>query len=88
MVDPDELQNNLAGIREQSYALVHGEFEDEVDAVAAPVWGAGEQPIAPLTLGAPAFRFPANGTGAETAELVVETANQISRQVNQGLPKN
>ncbi len=86
VVDPDELRISLTGIREQGYAWVHGEFEDEVDGIAAPVWGEGEQPIATVTLCGPAFRFAANGSADEAARLVVETANRISHRINRQLP--
>ena len=88
VVDPDELRMILSGIREQGYAWVHGEFEDEVDVVAAPIWGDNEQLIATVTLCGPAFRFVANGAGDKSDKLVVETANRISQQINGQLPNN
>jgi DNA-binding IclR family transcriptional regulator len=57
IVHPDVLRTELARIREQGYAMAEEEREPELNAIAAPVYGAQGQVVAALGLQGPAHRF-------------------------------
>ncbi|HKC74548.1 MAG TPA: IclR family transcriptional regulator [Chloroflexota bacterium] len=57
LVHPEVLRAELARIREQGYAMAEEEREPELNAIAAPVYGAQGQVVAALGLQGPAHRF-------------------------------
>ena len=57
IVHPEVLRVELARIREQGYAMAEEEREPELNAIAAPVYGAQGQVLAALGLQGPAHRF-------------------------------
>ncbi len=57
IVSPAALRAELARIREQGFATAEEEREPELNAVAAPVYGAQGQVVAALGLQGPAHRF-------------------------------
>ncbi len=86
----NELSVQLKRIRELGYALDLGEFAEEVNCVAAPVFAAGEAVIAVLTISAPAGRYIqneqkyidavtkiSNNTSAILGYLASDTKNEV-----------
>jgi IclR family acetate operon transcriptional repressor len=73
----------LEVVRGCGYATDTGECDPEVNCVAAPVFGEGDQVVAALSISAPSFRMPA-GVQAELGELVKGAAREISHGFHQG----
>jgi IclR family acetate operon transcriptional repressor len=57
ITDADALRAELVRVREQGFALAVGEREDDLNAIAAPVFGAGAGLVAILGIQGPAPRF-------------------------------
>jgi DNA-binding IclR family transcriptional regulator len=78
--------NDLHQIREQGFAISEQEYEDEINAVAAPVFNPDDQPIASIAVAGPAYRL--------TPKLMIEigphvqaAARNITREIKmQGNP--
>jgi DNA-binding IclR family transcriptional regulator len=77
ITDPAALAVELAGVRERGYAEAVGEREPDLGAVAAPVFGRGEQLAAILGVQGPASRLPAATRKALRAPLL-EAAAELS----------
>lgn len=58
ITDLAHLEAELAAVRRDGYARASAELEDELVAVAAPVFGAGGSCVAALSVSGPAFRMP------------------------------
>jgi len=54
---PEALLASLRQIREQGYAISVQEFEEGINAVAAPILGLNNQPIASIAVAGPSFRL-------------------------------
>ena len=52
-----------------------------ISSVAAPVFGAGAEAVAAVHAHGPAYRFPADGSQDDIANLVAETARRISARL-------
>jgi IclR family acetate operon transcriptional repressor len=67
-------------VRGQGWATTVEEFEEGLNAVAAPVFGTDGAPVAAVSVAGPAFRLrPAELP--RTARLVAEAADAISRRM-------
>ena len=77
LVDRDRLEADIASAREQGYATASEEFEEGLDAVAAPVLGADDHVAAAIGVSGPTFRL--EGRHAEVGALVVEQADRLGR---------
>jgi len=80
LCSPEALFENLRHIREQGFAVSEGEYEEGVNAVAAPILDLNDQPIAAVAVVAPAYRFNREQIN-EVAPLVVSTAYDIAQEV-------
>ncbi len=78
ITDPAALAAELAGVRERGYAEAVGEREPDLGAVAAPVFGRGEQLTAILGIQGPASRLPAATRKALRAPLLQAAAELSS----------
>lgn len=72
-----KLQENLATVRENGYAVTREEFERGLDALAAPVRDANDDVIAALGVSGPTVRLAGHHT--ELGELLVTEAGLLSR---------
>ncbi|MEM7112861.1 MAG: IclR family transcriptional regulator [Chloroflexota bacterium] len=81
IIDPDAICAYVEMIRKNGFAWTHGQTEEGLVGVAAPIWGQSQQIVGALSLGGPAFRFPKAGEAEQVAQQVVETAKQISSQL-------
>ncbi len=77
ITDPAELQRETARVRARGSAQALGEREDDLNAVAAPVWGAGGELAAVIGVQGPAGRFGAAAVRA-ARDAVVESAAELS----------
>jgi len=69
IVDPGQLAAELERVRAQGYAVAVGEREDDLNAVAAPVFGSGRELVAILGLQGPASRFYAAAVDRASAAI-------------------
>jgi DNA-binding IclR family transcriptional regulator len=76
---PRRLRAELARIRQQGYAVSHGEYALELMGIAAPVLDAGGAAIAALNVAGPVFRM--RGRQRELAGHVVRAARAISTEL-------
>lgn len=76
----EALFENLRHIREQGFALSMEEYEEGINAVAAPVLDLNDQPIAAVAVAGPSYRFNLEQM-IEIAPLVMATARNISQEI-------
>ena len=71
------LEQSLAEVRQQGYAIVHEEFEEGFSAVAAPVHNHTGRVVAAISISGPTYRL---GPGQIEAfvDPLCETTNQVS----------
>ena len=74
----NSIRDELEAIREQGYAISHGERLSGVTAISAPIFDMNDEVHFCLSVGGPSFRMQANEN--ELIKRVVETAGTISYQ--------
>ncbi|MER5184686.1 IclR family transcriptional regulator [Streptomyces sp. NPDC002896] len=79
VVDADQLDERLAHIRRDGYAISHGERIDGAIAVAAPVMGPAEVVIGDVGITIPESRFNA-ATTSDLTVLVRQSADALTRR--------
>jgi DNA-binding IclR family transcriptional regulator len=77
----DALLDELRRIRERGYSIDNEERELGIRCVGAPIFDHEGNPIASISLGAPAARLPRAIEGSAIAMQVVATARAISREL-------
>jgi len=77
ITDPDKLEQELARVREQGYAIDNEESMNNLRCVAAPIRDHEGKIIAALSVSGPVFRLT-DSRVMELAEVVVDYALQIS----------
>jgi DNA-binding IclR family transcriptional regulator len=80
VTDPALLRTELEQVRAQGYAEALGEIEDGLNAVAAPIFGAGGGALAAISVSGPAYRLTAERV-AEFAALTVAAALKASERM-------
>jgi DNA-binding IclR family transcriptional regulator len=78
---PEVFFQNLNTIREQGFAISEQEYEDAINAVAAPIFDLGGQPIASIAVAGPAYRLTRKRM-SEIGPAVIATARDITREIN------
>jgi DNA-binding IclR family transcriptional regulator len=82
MVKPALLRSRLAAVADRGTAWVYGEFDDEVNSVAAPIRDSHGVVVAAVHAHGPSYRFPADAADAERLEvLLAQTAERISSRL-------
>jgi DNA-binding IclR family transcriptional regulator len=76
----DELRRHLAQILKQGYAYDEGDFEPDVYAVGAPVWGHMGNVVAALSIAAPRNRCDRERQ-KQLSELVMSRARRLSAEL-------
>ncbi|WP_309131054.1 IclR family transcriptional regulator [Brevibacterium sp.] len=74
-----ELMENLAEVRARGYSIVHEEFEEGLDALAAPVYGVDGTVIAAVGISGPTVRIAENHESL--GQLLVAEAGLLSRSL-------
>ncbi|RBP62238.1 IclR family transcriptional regulator [Brevibacterium sanguinis] len=74
-----ELMEDLAEVRARGYSIVHEEFEEGLDALAAPVFGIDDTVIAAVGISGPTVRIAENHEGL--GRLLVAEAGLLSRSL-------
>ena len=77
IVDVGTLAQNLTNIRQQGYAITHEEHQQDLSAVAAPIFDHTEQVIAAVTISGPTYRI-----GPGEIEALVEPVLNIAREIS------
>lgn len=72
-----ELAKRLDEVREQGYAVIVEEYEVGLNAVAAPLFGAGGEVLAAISVSGPAFRFTEDAMH-DAAPALLRAAAEIS----------
>jgi len=80
ITDPAELRQVLATIREQGYALSHGERTSGVIGLAAPVWNHECKVVASIALSIPEGRFDKERQ-CEYIDLILRAGEEASRSM-------
>jgi IclR family acetate operon transcriptional repressor len=77
---PEAFLENMRQVRKQGFALSEQEFEEGIDAVAAPILDHSNQPIAAVAVAGPAYRLTRERM-IEIGPLVLAAARGIAREV-------
>ncbi len=80
LTSPSDLMEDFVRARERGFAISEQEFEDGINAIAAPIFNAGHQPIASVSVAGPAYRLSKERM-VEISPSVMETANKIAQEV-------
>lgn len=80
IIDRQLLEQTLAEVQQQGYALTRDEHQEGLSAVAAPICDHTGQVVAAVTVSGPTYRFSLDELN-QTAQAVIETAHQISGQL-------
>jgi len=81
ITDLGSLMDHLAQVRRQGYSLDHGEHEDEVRCVAAPVFDLTGKAIAAISISGPSVRLDPLEENQDLIEQAKRTALNISIQL-------
>lgn len=57
LVTEDELRSEFEKIRQQGYAVDHGEHHENINCVSAPIFDQLGKPVASISISAPSYRF-------------------------------
>jgi DNA-binding IclR family transcriptional regulator len=77
---PEALFEDLRHVREQGFALDEQEYEEGINAVAAPILDLNGQPIASVAVAGPAYRLTRERM-IKISPLVLTTAQDIAQEV-------
>ena len=80
IVDPEELERELARIRRRGWAEAHEEREPELNAIAAPVWSSRGELAAIVALQGPVPRF-GRAPARRALPLLLQRTAAISREL-------
>ncbi len=80
IVTPEALFENLYNARKLGFAMSEQEFEDGINAVAAPVLDRNNRPIASISIAGPSFRLGRERM-LELGPLVIATAREIAAKI-------
>ncbi|MDI3409467.1 IclR family transcriptional regulator [Streptomyces sp. B-S-A6] len=83
LTSEEELEAALAKVRACGYALALEEYEEGLNAIAAPIRSAEGETVAALTASGPAYRFTEEHLH-EIAPALVAGAEEISRRLSKG----
>lgn len=72
--------NDLRLVREQGFAISEHEYEEGINAVAAPIFDSDGQPVASVAVAGPAYRLN-HGLLVEMGPVVFTTSQQISKEL-------
>ncbi|MDI3385083.1 IclR family transcriptional regulator [Streptomyces sp. B-S-A8] len=81
LTSEEELERALAEVRERGYALTLEEYEEGLNAIAAPVRSADGETVAALTASGPAYRFTEQRMH-EIAPALMAGADRISLRLS------
>ena len=77
---PEAFFENMYHTRERGYAISEQEFEEGINAVAAPIFFDNKQPVGSISVAGPSYRFT-HDRMIEIGAMVVATAQEIAQQI-------
>lgn len=84
---PNAFFEDVHSIRERGFAISEQEFEDDINAVAAPLFDPEGQPIASIAVASPAFRLT-HERMMQIGPVLVAATGEISQEVKMAaIPK-
>ena len=78
LADADAVRERLREVRRRGYAWALEEFDADISSIAAPIADASGEVIAAVHVHGPSYRFPAEGSEADLAQLVLAGAARIA----------
>lgn len=81
LINAKAFQEDMEITRGQGYAISEQEFEDGINAIAAPIFNSTHHPIASVSVAGPAYRLPRERM-AEISPSLLDTANKIAQEIN------
>ncbi len=81
VTDPDTIRKEYEEIRATGFAYDKGEYDDDVDAVAAPIFDHEDRIVAAVVILAPSFRM-SSSIASGSLELLMDTAADISNRLS------
>jgi DNA-binding IclR family transcriptional regulator len=78
LTDADALRERLREVRRQGYTWAMDEFEAGISSIAAPIADASGEVIAAVHVHGPSYRFPAEGSKPDLAQLLLAGAARIA----------
>lgn len=81
-----ELERELAAVRARGWASVSEELEVGLNAVAAPIYDAGAEVVAALSVSGPSYRLPGDQF-EKIAKVTISAADVISRRLGWVAPQ-
>jgi DNA-binding IclR family transcriptional regulator len=80
LASPEAFFDDIRHTREQGFAISVQEYEDGINAIAAPIFDRNKRPIASVSVAGPAYRLTRERM-IEIGPQVVKTANDIAQEV-------
>lgn len=81
----DEFIKDKQRILERGFAISEQEFENDINALAAPVFGADSYPVASISIAGPAYRLHKDRI-LEIAPSLLLAVHELSQEVNKTVP--
>jgi len=81
IVDPKIIKARIAEVRNKGYLWFFQEFDESINSVASPVYGADGSVLAAIHIHGPSFRFPGDYDKAEIGNLLLETSQRLAEQL-------
>jgi DNA-binding IclR family transcriptional regulator len=76
------LRQRIVQARRVGYAWTYGDFDDEINGVAAPVRGVGDRAIGALTVYGPSYRFPGDADPDAIGHTVRAAAEAVQERMS------
>ena len=76
-----QLRDELSLIRNQGYAISHGEWQSDASGIGAPIFNDKGIPIGSISISGPTQRFLNKEMLGAYAKILVENVSQISREL-------
>lgn len=80
ILSPDAYLENMQKSHERGFAISDQEYEDGINAVAAPIFISGDQPVGSISIAGPSFRFSRERM-MEIGGMIVSTAQEITQEL-------
>ncbi len=76
-----QLKDEFITIRENGYAVSHGEWQSDASGIGAPIFNDKGTPVGSISISGPTQRFLDKNVISSYAELLVKSVQQISREL-------
>jgi DNA-binding IclR family transcriptional regulator len=88
LANPTDLQSALTATQQGGLDWSLGEFDETLNAVAAPILAPNGFALAAITVYGPAFRFPPTHRQEEISQLLLEKCRLLAKQVKKLAPNH